>query len=245
MSLTIHRGTSYGYLWTDFPNPVQLDALTSLRLDGDEDFIHGWFKTIVTPALLALHVQPWGFDDVQLLLDLIGAMCGLQHLHLEFESYEGGWSPSTMLTYLDELTDLVTLRFLANVPDCDEPDLLTEQDALNLIQFYPNLRVLAVALASFDFFLQIIELPHLEDLTLHAYFWGIGEHDTGTATCPALRSLRLSGSPSHWTPGPAGSKVEMIPDAGVLKMERFPHLATFEVVAEEGNILGDPTWSSR
>lgn len=110
----------------------------SLCLYGDEDFIHGWFKTIISSALLA-HVEPWGFNDVQLLLDIIGAMCGLQHLHLEFESYKrGGHHPSCSPIWMSSQISspynfLPTCRIAIN-PIC------SQRMMHSLIQFYLNLR---------------------------------------------------------------------------------------------------------
>lgn len=241
--LIIERKSLWTYKWPRSIPSVELDSLTYLSLQGDEDFVLGWLSTITAPALRTLCVKCRELESPGQMLAVIGAKCNLHHLHIQFTFYDSAWSLPDMITWLDELTELTTFQFLANVPDCEDPESLTDDDARTIIQLFPNLRVLAVALATFDFFIQVLELPHLEDLTLNAYFWFIGNRDTGTTHCPGLRSLRFSGSPDHWVSGPAGSKIERYPCPDTLKMERFPHMTTLEVVAGTGDILGDPSWA--
>lgn len=144
-----------------------------------------------------------------------------------------------MLAYFENLEDLITFEFLANIPDCDDPGMLKEEDADTIIDFFPSLRVLAVALATFEFFTRILEAPELEDLTLNAYFWVSGDRDASPTPCPHLHSLCFNGIPDHWVPGP-NDEGKPWPDA--VKRERFPNIATLEVVSGPGDVFYDPSW---
>lgn len=234
-NLKIHRCSMWPFEWPQALHCIELSTLASLSVYGHQEFIEGLLSTISTPMLLALDVFCTEVESSGRMFRMIGATHSLQHLHFEFNAYDRDWELRDMLSWFDELTALTTLRFLSSIPDSDDPESFTAEDAHTIAEFFPNLRVLAVALATFDFFIQIVQLPLLEDLRLNAYLWSAGHRDDRTTPCPALTSLRFTGSPEHWVLGPAGC-----PDA--VKAERFPNISTLEVVTGTGDILGDPSF---
>lgn len=233
-SLTINRSGEWEFNWPQSLRRIRLATLSSLSLEGDHEFVQGWLSTISTPVLLALRICCPQLEASEQMFELIGATHTLRHLYFEFNTYDSHWDLRSMLSWFDELTELTTFQFLSNIPDCDDPEALTDRDARTIAMFFPNLRVLAVALATFDFFTQIVEMPHLEDLKLNAYFWSIDHCDARLTPCPGLQSLRFSGSPDHWVLGLSGCP-------GTVKAERFPNIITLEVVPGTGGILGDPS----
>lgn len=186
---------------------------------GDEEFVKKWLNDLQITALTTLRIETSGLGDPEVILDTITDQRNLQHLHLQFESWDCDWTVPDILSWLEDLPELITLKLLANIPDTgDEPESLSGHDAITIAKSWPKLSTLAVALADLNFFINILQLRHLQDLELNACCWVDGFEDPYDFPCPSLRSLYFSGSPDHWDEGdPGDMKLQKIPED--LKME--------------------------
>lgn len=232
-SLTICSDSPGAHAWSTSFNTIQLQHLSKLSITGCDDFGIAWLKILKLPTLVQLHIEIFSLEFPEHLLDVIDDHCNLQELHVKLGGWGDGYTIGDILHSLQNFPNLTTLRFLGDPPDGgDAPEYLDYDDAVTISEYWPKLRVLDVALADMDFFLDVVDLPHLEELTVNAWFWESGFEDPSNVPCPNLRVLRFSGCPPHWaTDGP-----------NEIKMHRFPNLTSFEMIPGDGGAERDPAW---
>lgn len=219
--------------WPESLQHITLKALTNLSIESHFDVAEGLLTTVTTPALVTLRIS-CGLEESQQMFQAIGAMRTLRHLHLSLPIYDSCWNLTSMLSWFDDLPELITFRFHAYMPDTEVDEYLTEADAHTIMEFFPNLRVLSVEFATFQFFIRILKHPQLESLTLDASYWLPGDRDTQTTPCPGLHTLRFSGCPDDWVPGPIGLNI----CGEAVKKERFPKITSLDVA----NMDTSPWW---
>lgn len=230
--VTIQSLSPRAFAWESGVQPIQLHHLCNLSITGCHDFASAWLNTIETTTLVHLQLRIFALEDATGLVASINGHRNLQDLNILFNAWGQEW---TIQDFLEELNGIPDLKSLQLFADCGgsraETQFFTESAAKIIREYWPDLRVLKVAFADFDFYLAVLDLLELESLQLNAHLWEAGHRDTSDATCVALRSLRFNGSPDHWA-GVASVRFTEV------NQRRFPNLETLEVVRGHGGVFG-------
>ncbi|KZP03021.1 hypothetical protein FIBSPDRAFT_905332 [Athelia psychrophila] len=211
--------------------PIEPLHLRKLSLSGIQEFIIAMFQAIRNTTITHLRIRAdhlritTALDNSSIVMAGVMAYPSLTHLHLVVSASGEEWSGPRILTQLHAIPNLTSFTFSVSGYLCpQEPANLGSAEAEYMCNTWPNLRAVGVKLADHGFFLAILNLQHLQELELNAWYWVEGPVDASDAPHTALCSLCFRGCPPRWAN--RGSTD--------LNLKRFPNLQGPEIIHGDG-----------